>query len=66
MNIPAAIRKELNDLNILETTRTITTDGAANMLKMGDMLFGSDKPVHCKYSETPVSEHLSNMINLLY
>ena len=48
-NISAAIKKELNDLNILETARTITTDGAANMLKMGDMTFGSNKRVHCEY-----------------
>jgi hypothetical protein len=41
------IKKELKELNILEKTRSITTDGAANMKKIGVSLPNSSKQIWC-------------------
>ncbi|CAF4166579.1 unnamed protein product, partial [Rotaria sordida] len=46
-NISMIIKKELKELNIFEKTRSITTDGAANMLKAADMLGGDIKQIYC-------------------
>jgi hypothetical protein len=36
------------ELNIFEKTRSITTDGAANMLKLADIFGGSMKQIYCQ------------------
>jgi hypothetical protein len=46
-NISMIIKKELKELNISEKIRSITTDGAANMLKVADMLGGDIKQIYC-------------------
>ncbi|CAF1565488.1 unnamed protein product, partial [Adineta ricciae] len=46
-NICTIIKKELKELNILEKTRSITTDGAANMLKIGGSLTNDSKQIWC-------------------
>lgn len=47
-NISMIIKNELKELNIFEKTRSVTTDGAANMLKAGELLGGDIKQVYCK------------------
>lgn len=42
------IEKELKELNIFDKTRSITTDGAANMLKLADLLGGNFKQIYCE------------------
>jgi hypothetical protein len=46
-NISMIIKKELKELNILEKTRSITTDGAANMQKIGVSLPNNSKQIWC-------------------
>jgi len=46
-NISMIIKKELKELNIFEKTRSITTDGAANMLKIGESLRDDAKQIWC-------------------
>jgi len=46
-NISMIIKNELKELNVFEKTRSITTDGAANMLKVADMLGGDIKQIYC-------------------
>ncbi|CAF3786819.1 unnamed protein product [Rotaria socialis] len=46
-NISMIIKNELKELNIFEKTRSITTDGAANMLKAAQMLGGDIKQIYC-------------------
>lgn len=41
------IKKELKELHVLEKTRSITTDGAANMKKIGVSLPNSSKQIWC-------------------
>jgi hypothetical protein len=41
------IKKELKELNIFEKTCSITTDEAANMLKIADTLGGDAKQIYC-------------------
>ncbi|CAF3016113.1 unnamed protein product [Rotaria sp. Silwood2] len=41
------IKKELKELNIFEKTHSITTDEAANMLKVADKLGGDIKQIYC-------------------
>ena len=41
------IKKELQELNVLEKTRSITTDGAANMMKVAELLGGDIKQIYC-------------------
>ncbi|CAF5140156.1 unnamed protein product, partial [Rotaria socialis] len=40
------IKNELKELNIFGKTRSITTDGAANMLKAAQMLGGDIKQIY--------------------
>ena len=42
------IKKELKDLNVYEKTRSITTDGASNVLKIGETLYSGTKQILCK------------------
>ncbi|CAF1200927.1 unnamed protein product [Rotaria sordida] len=46
-NISMVIKKELKDLNVSEKTRSITTDGAASMAKIGETLYGDTKQIYC-------------------
>jgi hypothetical protein len=46
-NISTIIKKELKELNIFEKTRSITTDGAVNMLKIGVSLCNDLKQIWC-------------------
>ncbi|CAF0744375.1 unnamed protein product [Rotaria sp. Silwood1] len=46
-NISMVIKKELKELNVLEKTRSITTDGAANMAKIGETLNGGTEQIYC-------------------
>ncbi|CAF1428121.1 unnamed protein product [Adineta ricciae] len=48
-NISMIIKKELQELNVLEKTRSITTDGAANMLKAVELLGDDIKQIYCSY-----------------
>jgi hypothetical protein len=41
------IKNELKELGIFEKTRSITTDGAANMLKAVEMLGDDIKQMYC-------------------
>ena len=45
-NISMLIKKELKELNVLEKTRTITTDFAANMLKIYYSFCGDMKKIY--------------------
>lgn len=49
-NIARAIHEKLKELNVLEKVTTITTDGAANMVKTFDSLRFGIKRVACKLS----------------
>lgn len=51
VNITTAIESNLKELNIYEKTTSITTDGAANMVKMFDSLRSEIKRVHCMCSK---------------
>ncbi|CAF2407349.1 unnamed protein product [Rotaria sp. Silwood2] len=46
-NISMVIKKELKELNVFEKTRSITTDCAANMSKIGDTLYVDTKQIFC-------------------
>ena len=47
-NICMMIKKELKELNIVEKVRSITTDGAANMSKIGSSFDDVFKQIWCK------------------
>jgi hypothetical protein len=46
-NISTIIKNELKELNIFEKTRSITTDGAVSMLKIGVSLCNDLKQIWC-------------------
>lgn len=46
-NISMIIKKELKELHVLEKTRSITTDGAANMSKIGVSLPNDSQQIWC-------------------
>ena len=47
-NISMVIKQELKELSIFEKTRSITSDGASNMAKIGETLYDGTKQVWCK------------------
>jgi hypothetical protein len=47
INISMVIKKELKELNIFEKTRSITSDGASNMISIGQTLFDGTKQIWC-------------------
>jgi hypothetical protein len=47
-NISIAVQEKLKELNVYDKTTTITSDGAANMIKMFETLRPEIKRVYCK------------------
>ena len=48
INIYSAIMKQLNNLKIEGKTRWITTDGASNMVALGDMMSEQTRQIVCQ------------------